>query len=545
MKEKWGILAGDTGYFTMDEVEVPEENLLGRPGEGFKIAMSALDQGRFTVAAGATGLIRACRDASVAYAKERKAFGVEIGQHQLVKEMIAQMESDYQSARLLWLRAGWLKNTGQRNTRETGLAKWFATVASERAAGDAVQIHGANGYSDEYPVGRFYRNCKGAVIYEGTREIHKLMQADYLLGYRTDRPARCELPAVADGRRLNGLSDLADVDSWTLISRSNFCASSNRRRSRARTRWGTAIATSPIRSPSRRCARSWTRCRSTGRSSSAKASATRRRCSTSARRWASSTRRGSRASGMVRFSEVDIAVDPLEGTNLCATGAPNAIAVLAASEKGGLLHAPDLYMEKLVVGPTSKDHVSLDASPADNLKAIAKRLGRDVDDLVVIVLDRPRHEQLIEDIRATGARIRLIGDGDLSAGIAAAVVGSGVHAVMGTGGAPEGVLTAAAMRCLNGEIFARLVVSKPEHEERCRAMGITDFKKVYRSKDLAPGKSIIFAATGVTDGTLMKGVRFFGDGIRTSSVIMQNDPHQIRFIDSIHVATSKDGRIRF
>lgn len=255
--------------------------------------------------------------------------------------------------------------------------------------------------------------------------------------------------------------------------------------------------------------------------------------------------KGIKSLGMVRFSEIDIAVDPLEGTNLCATGAPNAIAVLAASEKGGLLHAPDLYMEKLVVGPTSKDHVSLDASPADNLKAIAKALGRDVDDLVVIVLDRPRHERLIEDIRVTGARIRLIGDGDLSAGITAAVAGSGVHAVMGTGGAPEGVLTAAAMRCLNGEIFARLVVSKPEHEERCRAMGITDFKKVYRSKDLAPGKSIIFAATGVTDGTLMKGVRFFGDGNRTSSVIMQNEPHQIRFIDSIHVATSKDGRIRF
>jgi fructose-1,6-bisphosphatase class II len=255
--------------------------------------------------------------------------------------------------------------------------------------------------------------------------------------------------------------------------------------------------------------------------------------------------KGIKSLGMVRFSEIDIAVDPLEGTNLCATGAPNAIAVLAAAEKGGLLHAPDLYMEKLVVGPTSKDHVSLDASPADNLKAIAKALGRDVDDLVVIVLDRPRHEQLIDAIRATGARIRLIGDGDLSAGITAAVAGSGVHAVMGTGGAPEGVLTAAAMRCLNGEIFARLVVSKPEHEERCRAMGISDFKKVYRSKDLAPGKNIIFAATGVTDGTLMKGVRFFGDGNRTSSVIMQNEPHQIRFIDSIHVATSKDGRIRF
>ncbi len=194
LKEKWGILAGNTGFFTMDEVPVPEANLLGRPGEGFKIAMSALDQGRFTVAAGATGLIRACRDASVGYAKERRAFDVAIAEHQLVKEMIAQMESDYQAARLLWLRSGWLKNQGRRDTRETGLAKWFATVASERAAGDAVQIHGANGYSDEYPVGRFYRNCKGAVIYEGTREVHKLMQADYVLGYRVDRDARCRLP---------------------------------------------------------------------------------------------------------------------------------------------------------------------------------------------------------------------------------------------------------------------------------------------------------------------------------------------------------------
>jgi glutaryl-CoA dehydrogenase (non-decarboxylating) len=194
LKEKWGILAGNTGFFKMDEVEVPEENLVGRPGEGFKIAMFALDQGRYTVAAGATGLIRACRDASVRYARERTTFGVPIGEHQLVKEMIALMESDYQAARLLWLRAGWLKNVGRRSTRETGLAKWFATVASERAAGDAVQVHGANGYSDEYPAGRFYRNCKGAVMYEGTREIHKLMQADYVLGYREDRPTRCSLP---------------------------------------------------------------------------------------------------------------------------------------------------------------------------------------------------------------------------------------------------------------------------------------------------------------------------------------------------------------
>ncbi|MEP7304263.1 MAG: class II fructose-bisphosphatase [Acidobacteriota bacterium] len=237
------------------------------------------------------------------------------------------------------------------------------------------------------------------------------------------------------------------------------------------------------------------------------------------------------------YDAVDIAVDPLEGTNLCAMGANNAIAVLAASEKGGLLHAPDIYMEKLVVGPSSKDVVSLDASVKDNLEAIANVLGRKVQDLVVVVLDRERHKHLIADIRATGARIRLIGDGDLSAGIAAAVIGSGVHAVMGTGGAPEGVLCAAAMRCLDGEIFARLVVTKPEHEARCKQMGITDVSRIYRSADLAPGKEIIFAATGVTDGTLMKGVRFFGDGTRTSSVIMQNTPHRIRFIDSIHVAT--------
>jgi glutaryl-CoA dehydrogenase (non-decarboxylating) len=194
LKEKWGILAGNTGYFKMDEMEVPEDNVLGRVGEGFKIAMFALDQGRYTVAAGATGLIRACRDASAKYALERKAFGTVIAEHQLVKQMIAHMESDYQVSRLLWLRAGYLKNAGKRNTRETGLAKWFSTVASERAAGDAVQVHGANGYSDEYPVGRFYRNCKGAVIYEGTREVHTLMQADYVLGYRQDKPTRCTLP---------------------------------------------------------------------------------------------------------------------------------------------------------------------------------------------------------------------------------------------------------------------------------------------------------------------------------------------------------------
>ncbi len=243
--------------------------------------------------------------------------------------------------------------------------------------------------------------------------------------------------------------------------------------------------------------------------------------------------------------QVDIAVDPLEGTNLCATGAPGAIAVLAASEKDGLLHAPDLYMEKLVVPPPCRDCVDLDAPVADNLSAIARALDRDVDDLVVTVLDRPRHERLIADIRASGARIKLIGDGDLSAAIVAAVAGTGVHAVMGTGGAPEGVLTAVAMQCLNGEIFARLVVRTAEDEARCRAMGIEDLTRVYRARDLAPGRHLVFAATGVTEGALMQGVRFFRDGTRTASIVMQTSPRQVRFIDSIHVSEAEDVAIRF
>ena len=242
---------------------------------------------------------------------------------------------------------------------------------------------------------------------------------------------------------------------------------------------------------------------------------------------------------------IDIAVDPLEGTNLCATGAPNAMAVLAASEKGGLLHAPDLYMEKIIVGPACKGAIELDAPVPDNLRSVAKRLDRDVEDLVVIVLDRPRHEELIADIRKAGARIRLIGDGDLSAGISAAVVGTGVHMVMGTGGAPEGVLTAAALRCLNGQILARLVVGKPEHQERLEKMGVTDPERIYDTEDLAPGKKIIFACTGVTDGNLLKGVRFFGDGVRTSSMILTFDERQVRFIDSVHLEKRPDIKVRF
>jgi fructose-1,6-bisphosphatase II len=243
--------------------------------------------------------------------------------------------------------------------------------------------------------------------------------------------------------------------------------------------------------------------------------------------------------------EIDIAVDPLEGTNLCATGAPGAITVLAASEKGGLLNAPDCYMEKIVVGPSCKHAIDLDAPVADNLKNIARRLQRGVDDLVVIVLDRPRHEKLIADIRKAGARIKLIGDGDLSAGIAAAVIGTGVHCVMGSGGAPEGVITAAAIRCLNGYMLGRLVINKPELEERIAKMGIKDKDRIYEAQDLAPGNQMIFAATGVTDGSLMKGVRFFGEGIRTSSVIMTLKTGRVRFIDSIHLEKGADVKVRF
>jgi fructose-1,6-bisphosphatase class II len=243
--------------------------------------------------------------------------------------------------------------------------------------------------------------------------------------------------------------------------------------------------------------------------------------------------------------EVDIAVDPLEGTNLCATGSPNAIAVLAASNKGGLLHAPDCYMEKIIVGPSAKGAIDIDAPVRDNLKAIARSLGREVADLVVIVLDRPRHEQLIADIRAAGARIKLISDGDLSAGISAAVRRTNVHAVMGIGGAPEGVLAAAALRCLNGGMLGRLVPTKPGEEDRMRAMGIADPKKVYTERDLAPGPDILFVATGVTDGSFMRGVRFFGGGMRTSSVIMSLRERIIRFADTVRLEGAGDTVVEF
>jgi fructose-1,6-bisphosphatase II len=237
----------------------------------------------------------------------------------------------------------------------------------------------------------------------------------------------------------------------------------------------------------------------------------------------------------VTFPRVDIAVDPLEGTNLCATGTANSIVVLAASEPGGLLHAPDCYMEKIIAGPACRDALDIDAPVKYNLKAIAHCLDRQVKDLVVMILDRPRHEELISQIRAAGARIRLIPDGDLSAGIAAAVRGAGVDAVFGTGGAPEGVLTAAALRCLSGEMVARLVVNTPELEARIERMGIRDGKRVYTARDLAPGEQIVFAAAGVTDGALLHGVRFFGDGCRTHTLAMTYASRQVRFVDTVHM----------
>lgn len=266
---------------------------------------------------------------------------------------------------------------------------------------------------------------------------------------------------------------------------------------------------------------------------------------------------GARPGNEGKYPQVDIAVDPLEGTNLCASGAPNAIAVLAAAEKGGLLHAPDVYMNKIVVGPSVKGAVDIDAPVRDNLEAIASRLKRKVEDLTIVVLDRPRHKKLVHEIGETGARIRLITDGDLSAGVSAAVAGSGVHALMGIGGGPEGVITAAAMKCLNGEIQSRFVLKEqleqPEDRakiadglvERMEKMGISDPSRVYHTNDLAPGKKIIFAACGVTDGTILRGARFFGTGKRTQSLIMTTETMHVRFVDTVHVEGGPDSFVRF
>jgi fructose-1,6-bisphosphatase II len=233
--------------------------------------------------------------------------------------------------------------------------------------------------------------------------------------------------------------------------------------------------------------------------------------------------------------EIDIAVDPLEGTNLVATGSPNAITVLAASEKGGLVHAPDTYLEKLCVGPLAAGHVDIRDTPTVTVNRIAEILGRKVGDIAVVILDRPRHEALIAEVRATGARIKLISDGDLSAAISCAVQGTGVHAVMGLGGAPEGVITAAALRCLGGEIQARFRYRNDEERERGKRMGHGDEDRIYHTEDLASGENLVFAATGVTAGDLLEGVRFFGGGARTHSLVMAYQTKTVRFVDTVHM----------
>jgi fructose-1,6-bisphosphatase II len=232
---------------------------------------------------------------------------------------------------------------------------------------------------------------------------------------------------------------------------------------------------------------------------------------------------------------VDIAVDPLEGTNLVAHGQAGAITVLCASEAGGLTNAPDTYMDKLCVGPVAAGTVDIRVSPTENLGRIAEALGRRVGDITVVILERPRHKDLIAEVRAAGARIKLIGDGDLSAAISCAVSGTGVHAVMGIGGAPEGVITAGALRCLGGEIQARFRYRSTEERERGARMGHGDEDRVYTTEDLAPGTNLVFAATGVTSGDLLQGVRFFGGGARTHSLVMAYQAKQVRFVDTVHM----------
>ncbi len=249
-------------------------------------------------------------------------------------------------------------------------------------------------------------------------------------------------------------------------------------------------------------------------------------------------------SGDANARTVDIAVDPLEGTNLCAYDQPGATAVLAASERGGLLHAPDIYMEKLIVGAEAKDVVDLDAPTAENIAAIAKAHQVSVREMTVVVLERERHLQLIADLRATGVRVQLIGDGDLSAGLSVAVPGTGVFAVFGTGGAPEGVLTAAAMRCLGGEILGRLTPLNAGQEERIRELGLESERgRVYTSRELASGDEVGFFCAGVTDGPVVRGVRTAGEGHRVHTLVMNSAVDRLRFVDSIHPFSAYDDTV--
>lgn len=231
---------------------------------------------------------------------------------------------------------------------------------------------------------------------------------------------------------------------------------------------------------------------------------------------------------------VDIAVDPVEGTNNVARGLPNSIAVVAVSEKGGLLHAPDMYMDKIAVGPKAAGKIHLDAPVKENLNAVAKALEKSVEDLTVVILNRPRHDKIIKEVRETGARIQLIQDGDVAPAVAAAIGGTGVDILMGVGGAPEGVVAAAALKCLGGEMQGRLWPEDDEDRKRAQKLGIGDTNKLLTMADLVKTDDVVFAATGITDGDLLKGVRYFGSGARTHTVVMRSVSGTVRFIDAIH-----------
>ena len=231
--------------------------------------------------------------------------------------------------------------------------------------------------------------------------------------------------------------------------------------------------------------------------------------------------------------EIDIAVDPVEGTNLVANGLPNSIAVMAIAERGGLLHAPDSYMKKLAVGPKAAPYVHIDAPVRENLEAVANALEKPINDICVVILDRPRHAELIKQVRDSGARIKLISDGDVDACIATAIESTGIHVAMGTGGAPEGVLAAAAIKCLGGNFMGRLEPRNAEEAERAKAMGFGNLDRVLQLDDLVKSDHVIFCATGITDGDLMKGVRFFGNHARTHSILVHAEG-TVRFIESVH-----------
>lgn len=232
--------------------------------------------------------------------------------------------------------------------------------------------------------------------------------------------------------------------------------------------------------------------------------------------------------------KVDIALDPLECTNSVARGRLNALSVIAVTESGNFLHAPDTYMEKIAVGPEAKEAIDLRLSPEENLRRIAEVLDYHIEDITVAILDRPRHEDLVKRVRKAGARIQLIPDGDVSAAIATALPDTGVDVLMGIGGAPEGVIAAAALRCVGGGMQARLVPRNKEEEQRAKKMGVKDINKIFREDELAKGNNIMFAATGVTDGDMLKGVRFFGGGAYTHSIVMRSKSGTIRFIETTH-----------